>query len=371
MWEPICEGERAARVWSAIAEIEDALAQRTTPAADLAVFWTYLSTVRDDDATAARTQAALASFVAEIERGYARPALFDGLAGAGWAAAHVASDAQELLDVLDARMLGVLEHWTGEVDLISGAAGFGVYFLERDGAAAARGLERVVAYLASSARRFPDGIAWHTPPEQLAAIDRQRWPEGAYDCGVAHGAAGVAGVLARIAARQGAPAQAGALAADATRWLLAQRRDGAFPALVDGARRDPARTAWCYGAPGIALALGLRADLADWLALPPDAIAVDGDSVCHGAACLLHLANRMYQATGRPEHRETALGWLDRVLAARRPGDGAGGYGYCAEGDHRAAILSGSAGVGLALLATVSALEPSWDRVMLCDLPTR
>src|SRR5579863_6744283 len=92
VWEPISTGEQADRVWRVLAEIEDALADCGAPAGDLAVFWTYIASVRDDDASAARAAAASARFVAEVERGYARPALFEGLAGAGWAAAHVASD---------------------------------------------------------------------------------------------------------------------------------------------------------------------------------------------------------------------------------------------------------------------------------------
>ena len=368
MWEPIVAGERATRVWSAVGDIADALAEQSDPAADLAVFWTYLASERDDAATAERARTAVERFVAELERGYDRPALFEGLAGAGWAAAHLASDAHELLDAIDDRLLALLEpgRWHGDLDLISGVAGLGVYFLERGNAL---GLERAVAQLAAAAERDEHGVTWHTPAERLAAIDRPRWPAGTYDCGVAHGVAGIAGVLARIAARDDAPlagAAAAPLAADAARWLLAQRHAGQFPALLHGAQRDPARTGWCYGAPGTALALG-RPDLADWLAEPPDAIAVDGDGLCHGAACLMHAANRTAIATGRAEHRATAIAWVDRVLAARRPGEALGGYGYAATGQRAAAILSGAAGVGLALLATASALEPAWDRVLLCD----
>ena len=350
VWEPIVEGSRAAAVWDTIAAIADELSARTAPAGELALFWSYLASVRDDDATSERMAAALERFSVELEHGYETPALFGGLAGAGWIAAHLVDDANELLDVIDGRLLEMLVpgRWTGTFDLISGVSGLGVYFLERD---SARGLELVVDYLAATAERTSGGATWHTRPELLIRPDRESWPHGCYDCGVAHGVAGPIGVLLRAAAREHAPAGAAQLAEDATRWLLAQRRDGRFPGLVHGEQRSRARTAWCYGAPGIALALGGRTDL-----LPAPALApadLDTGALCHGAASLLHVANRMYQATRDVAYREAALGWLERVLAMPRRDD--------------ASLLDGSAGIGLVLLATVSELEPAWDRRLLCD----
>jgi hypothetical protein len=352
VWEPISEG--GTRVWDAISTIADELAAATAPAGDLVLLWTYLASARDDEDTAARAAAALERFVAELDRGYEAPALFGGLAGAGWVAAHVADDATELLDVIDRRLIEMLERWTGAFDLITGVAGLGVYFLEREGAAAVRGRELVVAQLAATAEHTSTGATWHTRPELLIPEDRKQWPAGCYDCGVAHGVAGAIGVLARIAARSDAPAAAAPLAADGTRWLLAKRDDHGFPAMVHGTQRSSARDAWCYGAPGIALALG-RADVAEPSLLAPRAL--DSTPLCHGETSLLHVTNRLYQATRDPRHRVAALGWLDRVLAAPRPTG--------------ASLLDGGAGIALALLATVTDLEPAWDRLLLCDAPTR
>ena len=76
----------------------------------------------------------------------------------------------------------------------------------------------------------------------------------------------------------------------------------------------PARTAWCYGDPGIAAALLLAGramdepawerealDLARTVARRPAGnCGVNDAGLCHGAAGLGHLLNRFYQATGDP-----------------------------------------------------------------------
>jgi hypothetical protein len=357
VWEPIVDGELAARCWRAIDDIAGALASREEPAEDLAVFWSYLASARDDAATTAHCAAAMDRFAARLARGYDTFGLVDGLAGAGWAAAHVASDVDELLDAIDARLVEALGDWRGSYELVYGAAGIGVYFLDRETAAAARGRALVVDHLAATAERAPDGIAWRTRPEWLPDHQRAMWPEGTYDCGVAHGVAGAIGMLARLAARPDAPAGTAALRADAARWLRAQRGPDGFPTVVGG---GPARTAWCYGDPGLALALWGTLETTAWIARPLDDTRVVDAGLCHGAAGLAHAATRLYHATRDPAYRDAARAWLERTLA----------YPRATTDDARGtAILSGSVGVGLALLAAVGDLEPGWDRLLLCDLP--
>lgn len=99
--------------------------------------------------------------------------------------------------------------------------------------------------------------------------------------------------------------------------------------------------------------------------------AVD-TGLCHGTAGLAHLFNRLYQATGDPEIRDATLAWLRHTLDMQIPGkDYAGLLSWVVsqpgegrwEGEH--GFLTGIAGVGLALLAAVTEIEPSWDRVLL------
>ena len=47
--------------------------------------------------------------------------------------------------------------------------------------------------------------------------------------------------------------------------------------------------------------------------------------LCHGAAGVGHLFNRLYQASGDPALAEAARFWFDRALAQYQPGEGIGG----------------------------------------------
>jgi hypothetical protein len=93
-----------------------------------------------------------------------------------------------------------------------------------------------------------------------------------------------------------------------------------------------------------------------------------------GAAGKGHRLNRLAQATGDERLAEEARSWFGRVLAMRRPGEGIGGFqARVSDGRGGAAwaddpgFLTGSAGIGLALLAAVSTVEPAWDQILLGD----
>lgn len=111
----------------------------------------------------------------------------------------------------------------------------------------------------------------------------------------------------------------------------------------------------------------------DAAALPVEASGVVDAPVCHGAIGLGHVYNRIAQATGERRLREAARFWLERGLAMRRPGGKLGGF-YALTPDaaggmtRRVAyrgILQGAAGIGLALLAATTDVEPTWDRLLL------
>jgi hypothetical protein len=107
---------------------------------------------------------------------------------------------------------------------------------------------------------------------------------------------------------------------------------------------------------------------------PSESGVVDA-GLCHGAAGLGHLFHRLYRATGDTQLRDAARFWFGRTLAMRQPQAGIGGFTayWTVEREWRpcAQFLTGSSGVGLALLAATTSVEPTWDRVLLLDLPVR
>jgi hypothetical protein len=215
---------------------------------------------------------------------------------------------------------------------------------------------------------------------------------------MAHGIAGVIAFLSELDARRIERARVRPLLRGAIQWLHAQRlppsAGAAFPRWVnpgDSTTRAPSRVSWCYGDLGISVALysaGRNCGVATW---ERDAVAlalaasrrtgtragVQDATLCHGAAGNGHLFNRLYQCTGVAEFRGAAVAWFEEALEYWRPGTGIGGFRTWT-GSPRLdiagsrgwlndpGILTGSAGIALALLAATSRREPRWDRFMLC-----
>ncbi len=105
-------------------------------------------------------------------------------------------------------------------------------------------------------------------------------------------------------------------------------------------------------------------------------LGVEDAGLCHGTAGLAHVFHRLFRDTGDETLREAALFWLRRTLEMRQPGLGPGGFRRADydEADQRCwtadpGFLTGAAGIGLALLAAISPVEPEWDRVMLLSSP--
>jgi lantibiotic modifying enzyme len=93
---------------------------------------------------------------------------------------------------------------------------------------------------------------------------------------------------------------------------------------------------------------------------------------CHGSAGRAHIFNRFYQATQEDLFLDAAIRWLDYTLSLRRPDSGIGGFllDEPADGGPKPAtgLLTGAAGLGLVLLASVSEITPEWDRVFLVSV---
>ena len=318
-----------------------------------------------------------------------------------------AGDDEDPLEEIDAALLRYLDHspWKADYDLIRGLAGFGVYALERlPRPSAVACLTKIVDRLAETAEHGPQGTTWHTAPELLPDWQREIFPGGYYNLGVAHGVPAVVAMLgatATAAGRMGAAGDAAAadlaerarsLGEGASRWLLAQQLPPgkSFRFGTTFSPETPpekSRLAWCYGDPGVAAALLVAARargdaalerLAIDLALeagnrPAELSGVRDAGLCHGSAGLAHLFNRMYQETGEPQLAAISRRWFEHALDFRQPGRGLAGYlAFQFEDDAvterwRAdpGLLEGVAGIGLALLGGLGDFEPSWDRILM------
>jgi lantibiotic modifying enzyme len=416
MWQPIIALEDQEPYWNAIEEIECALlrisaSDRSATGIDidpllasgmsgLALFFAYFDVVRHDTEAGDYAIELLGQSIDALAHLTIHPSLYSGFCGVGWAVEHLTRDLydgdDDLTGAIDAALRGHLENAPERLrfELINGLSGFGVYLLERlPHPDAEELLRKTLDHLAASTEESPNGCTWFTSNDWIPSWQRESLPNGCYNLGVAHGVTGVVGFLAAAQSAGLSDPRIPRLAEGAVRWLLRHRlpagSDSVFPALVvPGKELKPTRTAWCNGDLGVASVLltGARAfGRSDWekealtaaqfaarRPLQP-VMAIDA-GLCHGAAGLGHLFNRMYQTTGDPDLKEAARAWYRRTLAMRVQGQGIAGFLAWTgtlpgdgswQGDP--GFLLGVSGIGLALLAAVSEVEPAWDRLLLAS----
>ncbi|MGH8920609.1 MAG: lanthionine synthetase LanC family protein, partial [Actinomycetes bacterium] len=139
---------------------------------------------------------------------------------------------------------------------------------------------------------------------------------------------------------------------------------------------------WCYGDPGIALALSVvsratgsatiaaaAAEItANALARPPDEAGVQDATICHGAAGLIWFGHRISTQSGRtrtgdPAARRFTRTWVCHVAEQRA----AGPLRYVRpDGTARHhSFLEGDIGVALALHFVATGATPAWEQLLL------
>jgi hypothetical protein len=269
------------------------------------------------------------------------PTFHAGFTGCAWALEHLAKlvdlppDANDAIDAAVREFLVTRPAWLAHEWLI-GAAGFTLYAAERRNTALLRAL-----------------LGYFEASPELARKE----------VGVAHGVAGVIAALCTIAAAQVEPVRALALADRHTAWLLDEPRS-------EGSERPQMWCTWCAGDLGIATTLatcGLRFGRGRLLALAADLAAqiarrldggerpaVDG-SICHGWAGNAHMLARLATLLADDRVARAARRAFELALGATTD-----------EGDD--SLLTGTAGLGLVLLAATTDTKPAWDRALLLSV---
>lgn len=393
-WRPLFEKEEALPFIDAVERLADGLwpdpeGPPVPPIleggeAGLALLYGYLALAWGREADRQACEESLLLLTRALATQPLRVQLFQGLSGVGWVCQHLSRTVQlpvalpKLLDQVDELLVRELERvpWPGHFDLVSGLTGIGLVGLERlPRPRAVALLERVFHHLAAAAQRDEWGRSWFSKPEWIGPRNRQRFPNGCFDFGLAHGQAGVIAFLSGVRSAEIEVEGADALISDTVRWLLAHRqKKGAlgaaeFPEMVERAGQGgESRNGWCYGDLSVASALiqaGESSDVAEWKRSALDVARnstfrtvenarVEGAALCHGAAGVGHLYNRLAQRTGDPVLRQAARFWLVRALEI-----------HAAAPERARGLLEGEVGIALAFLAAVTTIEPSWDRLML------
>jgi len=237
------------------------------------------------------------------------------------------------------------------------------------------------------------GVTWRSSPELLPESYQSRCTRGYYNLGVAHGIPGIIYFLGQVSATNIVDQErCHRLLDGAMGWLISQQRPRTARSrfsswILPGEEPSDSRLGWCYGDLGILavlLQVARHADRRDWqefahdlldhcLAWPADRTGVVDAPLCHGAAGVAHIFNRIYQSEGDSRCLTAALAWYKRALAMRQPGTGVAGFTSFTAPDPSGPIVweanpgfvDGAIGIALALLAAMTPVEPRWDRSML------
>lgn len=405
MVNPLVSGELARRASATVDSIAsdlvrelarpDGLQDRRSGKANAfsGLFHAYAD-IAEKAADGLETCAAIMDHCLDLKAQHRSLSLFGGWAGMGWMTSHLEADDDFVGTHVDQLLAATLPEWPRRqgYDLISGLVGTGVHFVERlPDESAKRGLGLVLDALETTSVQTADGTAWFTAPEFLPRWQRETAPNGYYNIGVAHGVPGVCWLLAKLYTARVEAARAELLLRRTLRWLRSCQPEpdrAELPSwIAPGVNREPnRRMAWCYGPLGAsAVALEAAKAIGDretehWartLALacagvPPEDARIQDAGLCHGAAGNAQIFYRLARNNEDAKFREAADAWLRATLDYRKPGKGIGGYRMWGdvEDDRQAWVddatfLTGSAGVGLALLAATTDIEPNWDRLLL------
>jgi lantibiotic modifying enzyme len=335
--------------------------------------------------------------------------LFSGVCGvafSAWLLSRGASRYQHLLASLEEAITQHLKkrvpqfldqkhgYASSQFDVISGLSGMGAYLLcRRSQPPVAEALTAVLHALILLSEDEQGVPHWFTPP---ALMSQEQWrgqfPDGLLDSGLAHGIAGPLALLALAKLEDVVVEGMDRALERMSTWLVEHRLEDDWginwpcaspPRMLEASQTPllPARTAWCYGAPGIARALWLSGQALHqeaWcdLALtamqavyrkPGPARQVDAPTFCHGVAGLLQITLRFARETGLPLFQEAAESLTRQLLELYEPG-ALFGFLDLEPGERRidqAGLLTGAAGTTLVLLSAATSCESAWDRLFL------
>lgn len=280
-------------------------------------------------------------------------------------------------------------------DVVTGASGV-LGALLATGAGDAAGEEAaglLIRYLSGVAEGDGAGRLL-SPADSVDPALQEECPRGYFDLGTAHGAAGPLAALS-LACRAGhrLPGQLRAVRA-LSDWVVEHRVQDPWgvnwpnhvgrhdpPGRGAATGRPPSRAGWCYGAPGIAMALwhaGHALEAPELRRLAVEAVQsalrrpvserhIPSPSLCHGVAGLLMVCLRLAQDEPDSPLQNHVSSLTEQILDLFDPE-----APLCFRDEEQPGVfvddpgfLTGAAGVALTLLAAATPVAPSWDRALL------
>jgi lantibiotic modifying enzyme len=298
--------------------------------------------------------------------------------------------------------LGVVQQGNGEYptavyDHISGLSGVAVYLLSRTkGDMPQKALLQILETLVQLSRKNDQGLfGFTTQPEWRRGFlaNNSQMENGMVDCGMAHGIVGALSVMS-LALSKGVEVEG---IRESVRtiadWLITHIMNDewgiGWPAavgIIDGqystVNNSIAEDGWCYGAPGIAMALlnaGRALGESEFSAYAIEALRSGNrraqtqrilhrsPALCHGLAGMCQINLRFWHETNNEEFHKSAIQWFEELMNTHSESYVLG----FREVDWRERpfdspmFLSGASGIALNLLAVSSEVEPFWDSFLM------
>ncbi len=402
-WKPLVEKRNEKVYLEKLAEISDVLLKNTGKGkgnsntslmggkTGIALFFFYYAQLTMEEKYVDFAHELITEIFESINKESSIHTFAGGLAGVGWMMEHlvqidfVEADTDDILEDLDSflhkAMISDIKN--GNYDFLHGAVGNGTYFLNRLNKKESKNyLKELVDHLDKiSHKKRGNKIAWES------VLDHEKGTKG-YNLSLSHGISSIIVFLAKMLEKGIYIGKVSRLLNGAVNYLLSHALDtekysSNFPSWISKEYpTDSSRLAWCYGDLGVGIALWQAARAAgnkEWEQRALDTLQhttgrrdlkenmVLDAGLCHGAAGMAHIYNRLYHYTGFDAFKESALYWLDQTQKMAVYKDGYAGYkawhtekygGWVTE----AGLLEGIAGIGLMLISIVSDIEPKWDR---------
>lgn len=317
----------------------------------------------------------------------------NGLSGFGWFIHHL--NAQEFIE-LDESLFSDFDEAifkaamadlkAGNHDYMHGALGALIYLAGRykHAGACETEIKALLNALKEQGHHEANGIYW-TQPDLM--LEEHEHGKEVVNLNLSHGLAGKIVVFAELAKLK--IGEAKELLALSTNFLLNQANNAEEAAIIptrifEGTKDNYAHLGWCRGNVSIALALLIAAE-----ALENDEIKEKGIEIaehtlklddmdktnivdfglCHGTSGLSHMYQRLYNQTKMDVFKERAEIWMSKTLEQANMEGGIAGFktwdNLSQQWLKDQSLLTGTAGIGLIMLANLSMEYAHWDKCML------
>lgn len=261
-------------------------------------------------------------------------------------------------------------------DFLSGAIGIGIYLLEN--IASEEDIARVEGVINSLDKiSYVDNKQRYWKDDQYYFKENDPNYSSSVNLGLAHGQPGKIVFLSKALMKGVSPNKTSKILRESVNFLLrCKNKDSSFSNypnrfLINGAANDEleSRLGWCYGDLSICISLWIAGSALKNDEIKNEAVNIclstlnrknraetniNEATICHGAAGVAHIYNRMYKYTNRIEFKEAANFWIQETLKISG-----------LKNDKSFGLLGGMAGTGLVLLSYYSEEEPHWDRCLL------